>query len=68
MGWSRKRISQWLDAKWSDDNDILRYSTHNKDKSIVAETFIRILKAKIYKKMTTNDNKSHLDLITQISC
>ena len=32
------------------------YLTDNEDKSTVAERFIRTLKAKIYKKMTANDN------------
>ena len=38
--------------KWLDDNDIKMYSTYNKEKSVVAERFIRILKNKIYKHMT----------------
>ena len=33
--------------KWLKDNDIEMYSTHNEGKSVVAERFIRILKAKI---------------------
>ena len=37
-----------------DDNDILMYSTHNEGKSVAAERFIRALKSKIYKEMTTN--------------
>ena len=40
--------------KFLDDNDILMYSTHNEGKSVVAERFIRALKSKIYKDMTTN--------------
>ena len=40
-----------------DNNDILRYSTHNEGKSVIAERFIKILKAKIYKK---NEIKSYL--------
>ena len=36
--------------KWSDDNNISMYSTHNEGKSVVAERFIRNLKDKIYKK------------------
>ena len=35
--------------KWLDDNSILMYSTHNEGKSVVAERFIKSLKAKIYK-------------------
>ena len=43
--------------KWLDDVDILMYSIHNEDKSVVAERFIKIWKAKIYRKMTANDSK-----------
>ena len=39
--------------KWVKDNDIEMYSIHNKGKSVVAERFIRILKTKIYKYMTS---------------
>ena len=37
--------------EWLDNNDILMYSTHNEGKSVIAERFIKILKAKIYKKI-----------------
>ena len=40
--------------KWLRDNDILMCSTHNEGKSVVAERFIRTLKGKIYKYMTSN--------------
>ena len=32
---------------WLQDNDIEMYSTHNEEKSVVAERFIRTLKNKI---------------------
>ena len=35
------------------DNDIEIYSIHNKEKPVVAERFIRTLKTKIYKYMTS---------------
>ena len=35
------------------DNDIEMYSTHNEEKSIIAGRFIRPLKNKIYKYMTS---------------
>ena len=38
---------------WLQDNDIEMYSTHNEDKSVIAERFIRTLKNKIYKYMTS---------------
>ena len=37
---------------WLEKNAIEMYSTHNEGKSVVAETFIRTLKNKIYKYMT----------------
>ena len=39
--------------KWLKDNDIEMYSIHNEGKSVTAERFIRTLKNKIYKYMTT---------------
>ena len=48
-----------------DDNDILMYSSHNEDKSVVAERFIRTLKGKIYKKMTANDTESYLGCLNK---
>ena len=44
-GFYNKLIREWLD-----DNDILMYLTHNEGKLVIAERFIRTLKAKIYKK------------------
>ena len=38
---------------WLQDSDIEMYSTHNEGKSVVAEKFIRTLKIKIYKYMTS---------------
>ena len=39
--------------RWLKDNDIKMYSIHNGGKSVVAERFIRTLKNKIYKYMTS---------------
>ena len=36
--------------EWLDNNDILIYLRHNEGKSVIAERFIKALKAKIYKK------------------
>ena len=36
--------------EWLDNNDILMYSACNEGKSVIAERFIKTLKAKIYKK------------------
>ena len=39
--------------KWLKENHIEMYSTHNKGNSVVAERFIRTLRNKIFKHMTT---------------
>ena len=36
--------------EWLGSNDILMYSTHSEGKSVIAERFIKTLKAEIYKK------------------
>ena len=38
---------------WLEDNDTEMYSTHNEGKSVVAERFIKTLKNKIYKYVTS---------------
>ena len=38
---------------WLEKNDIEMYSTHNEGKSILAERFMKTLKNKIYKYMTS---------------
>ena len=42
------------------------YSTHNEGKSIVAERFIRILKNKIYKYMTSISKNVYIDKLDDI--
>ena len=49
--------------EWIENNNILMYLTFSADKPVIAERFIKILKAKIYYKMTTNDSKSHLSYL-----
>ena len=39
--------------KWLKDNYIVMHSTNNEGKSVVAERFIRTLKNKVYKYMTS---------------
>ena len=39
--------------RWLKDNNIEMYSTHNEGKSVVTEIFIRTLRNKIYKYMTS---------------
>ena len=55
-----KRFYNKIMQEWLDNNDILIYSTHNEGKSVIAERFIKMLKAKIFKKMTANDSKCYL--------
>ena len=52
--------------KWLRDNDIVMYSTHNEGKSVVAERFIRTLKSKIYKYMTSISKNVHIDKLDDI--
>ena len=49
---------------WLEKNDMEMYSTLNKGKSVVAETFIRILKNKIYKYMTSISKNMYIDKAT----
>ena len=52
--------------KWLKDNDIEMYSIHNEGKSVVAERFIRTLKNKIYKYMTSISKKLYVDKLYDI--
>ena len=38
---------------WLQKSDIEMYSTHNEGKSVIAERFIRALKTKVYKYITS---------------
>ena len=42
------------------------YSTHNEGKSVVAERFIRTLKSKIYKYMTSVSKNVYIDKLDDI--
>ena len=42
-----------LFKKWLQENNVEMYSTHNEERSVVAERFIRTLKNKIYKCVTS---------------
>ena len=52
--------------KWLQDNDIVMYSTQNEGKSVVAERFIRTLKRKIYKYMTSISKNVNIDKLDDI--
>ena len=47
-------------------NDIEIYSTHNEGKSDVSERFIRTLKNKIYKYVTSTSKNVHIDKLDDI--
>ena len=67
----RKPNKMWVDKdgefynnsfkKWLQDNDIVMYSTHNEGKSVVAGRFIRAIKNKIYKYMTSISKNVYID-------
>ena len=52
--------------KWLKDNDIEMYSTNNEGKSVIAEGFIRTLKNKIYKYMTSVSKNVYIDKLDDI--
>ena len=68
---NRKPNKIWVDKgrefynnsfkKWLQDNNIDMYSTHNEGKPAVAKRFIRIIKNKIYKCMTSISQNVYID-------
>ena len=48
------------------DNDIEMYSIHNEGNSVAAERFIRTLKTKIYKCMTSVSKNVYIDKLDYI--
>ena len=52
--------------KWLRDNNIEMYSTNNEGKSVIAERFIKILKNKIYKYMTSISKDVYIDKLDDI--
>ena len=52
--------------KWLQDNNIAMYSTHNEGKSVAAERFIRTLKNKICKYMTSVSKNVYIDKLDDI--
>ena len=51
---------------WLQDNNIEMHSVHNEEKAVVAERFIRTLKSKIYKYMTSVLKNVYVDKINYI--
>ena len=52
--------------KWLQDNDIVMYSTNNEGKSVAAERFIRTLKNRIYKYLTSISKNVYIDKLDDI--
>ena len=48
------------------DNDVEMYSVHNEGKSVVTERFIRTLKTKIYKYMTSTSKNVYIDKLDDL--
>ena len=67
----RKANKIWVDKRnemksWLEDNGIEMYSIHNERKSVVVEIFIRTLKNKIYKYMTSVSKNVYIDKLDEI--
>ena len=75
-GSKRKRDKIWVDKgsefynnffkKWLQENDIAKYSSHNEGKFVVAERFIKTLKNKIYKYMTSISKNVYINKLDDI--
>ena len=73
---NRKPNKIWVDKgsefynnsfkKWLKDNDIEMRSIHNEEKSVVAERFIRTIKTKIDKYMTSVSKKVYINKLDDI--
>ena len=73
---NRKPNKIWVDQggefynnvfkKWLPDNDIIMYSIYNEGKSVVAERFIRTLKNKVCKQMTTTGKNVYYDVLDDV--
>ena len=51
---------------WLEKNDMEMYSTHNEGKPVVAERFIRTLKTRVYKYMTSISKNMPIDKLDDI--
>ena len=73
---NRKPDKIWVDKgsefynrsmkSWLEKNNIEMYSTRNEGKSVVAERFIRTIKNKIYKYMTSRSKNVYIDKLDDI--
>ena len=74
---NRKPKKIWLDKggefynnsfkKWLQDSNIAMYSTYNERKSVIAERFIRTIKNKIYKYMTSISKNVYIDKLADMN-
>ena len=73
---NRKQNKIWFDKgrefynnsfkKWLKDSDIEMYSIHNEGKSVAAERFIRTLRTKICKYMTSISKNVYVDKLNDV--
>ena len=70
---NRKPNKIWLDKgselynkSWLEKNAVEMYSTHNEGKSVAAERFIRTLKNKVYKYMTSISKNMYIDKLDDV--
>ena len=63
--WVDKRSEFYNNSfkKWLKDNNIEMYSIHNEGKWLVSERFIRTLKTKIYKYITSISKNMYIDKV-----
>ena len=66
MGWQRSEFYNNSFKKWLKHNGIEMHSIHNQGKSVVAERFIRTVKTKIYKYMTSISKNVYTDILDDI--
>ena len=66
MGWKRQWIYIRSIKPWLQENDIGISSTNDKWKSVVAGRFIRTLKKKFYKYMTSVSKNIYIDKLNYI--
>ena len=74
--YNRKPNKIWVDQgsefynrdfkKWLSDNNIIMYSTYNEGKSVVTGRFIRTLKNKLYKHMTTTSKNVYYNVLDDV--
>ena len=55
-----------MGRQWSQDNGIEMYSTHNDEKGAVTVRFIRTLKNKTYKYITSISKNAYIDKLDDV--